>query len=136
MPKANKDGWIRNRTGKVPNLPSSTLVEVRFRDRYSLGTVAPVVDYSWTLFGHGTDIMAYRVVESQEEVKPNNTQKAHRLIAIDSINNVMVIEKISTDFVYDLFEEGFDLPTTEIVNINTGEKKKLLTDLSHLTNWK
>jgi hypothetical protein len=136
MPKANKDGWIRNRSGKVPNLPSTAKIEVRYRIGKDLvDPYGQLDEFDWSIAGEDSDIMAYRVVEPQEEVNPTSTRKAHRLIAIDSSNNVMAIDKLTTEFVSELCDQGFDLHTTEIVNLNTCEKKNLL-DMSHLTNWK
>lgn len=133
MPKANKDGWIRNRSGKAPNIPVSTKVEVRFRDGETM--IGPLYDFDWDIEGdYDFDIMAYRVIES-EDASQNKAKQEYVIIAVDSDKNVMAIDEINDDTVGKLYNEGFNLGTTEIVNITTGEKKKLL-DLSHLTNWK
>ena len=65
----------------------------------------------------------------------NKAKQEYVIIAVDSDKNVMVIDEIKDSILGDLFDEGFQLETTEIVNVTTGEKKKLL-DLSHLANWK
>ena len=133
MPKANKNGWIRNRSGKAPNIPVSTKVEVRFRDGETM--IVPLDDIDWDIEGDcHYDIMAYRIIES-EDASQNEANQEYVIIAIDADKNVMVIDEIKDSIVGDLFNEGFQLETTEIVNITTGEKKKLL-DLSHMTNWK
>ena len=141
MPKANKDGWIRNRgnksefpTPKNLNIDAFTKVEVRFRDKTT--ETGRVYEFDWSIIDkhYDYDIMAYRIIETEDTNVVEGTEN-HVFVAIDAEKNVMAIDEIKDSIVGYLFIEGFQLETTDIVNITTGEKKKLL-DLSHLTNWK
>ena len=83
MAKVNKTGWIRNRTGKAPKLPSSAIVELSFRDdEVIVDTYDQLGGFDWTVSGHESDIMAYRVIASQEEFIVDE-HPAHLFIADD-----------------------------------------------------
>ena len=63
--KANKEGWIRHRSGKCP-VEAGTLVDVRFRSGI-IKTVCDSLSLRWSHSGALGDIMAYRLHTPSEQ---------------------------------------------------------------------
>lgn len=87
VPKANKYGWIRHRGGKCP-VNEDVHVDIRYRNAnpgdccYESGMRAG--NYDWHHSACYADIMAYRVVEAEQEEPESYVSKEECLAYIDA----------------------------------------------------
>lgn len=72
---AKNDGWIEWGGGKFPPVSTSTIVDVKFEKGY-VQAAYPAGEYSWEHNWQGSNIIAYRLRQSQEVAHTEAEQEA------------------------------------------------------------
>lgn len=129
-PKADAQGWVRNRGRKNP-FDVCTLVDARLRSGdVVMGKFSE--NLHWVHTGNNFDVMAYRVNESVDTESPEVTapvdgplQWRDRVTEID--RTVEALEEERASLIQKLADEGFKLIKREAVE---------LPDMSDWRNWR
>lgn len=126
-PKANAQGWVRNRGRKNP-LDVCTLVDARLRSG-DVVTGKFSENLHWVHTGNNSDLMAYRVNESVDTASPEVTapvdgplQWRDRITEIDRA--VEALEEERASLIQKLADEGFKLIKWDAVELQAQDKPK------------